>query len=382
MKILFISNITNKITNFAIPSICASEKLNIEFHHAANWSNVSEKLINEQEEQYGIKIHQIDFERNPFKLKNYNAYKQLIKLMKENNFDIVHCNTPIGGILGRICAKQMKVPKVIYTAHGFHFYEGAPKINNIIYKSVERYLSKLTNCIITITKEDYKNALEFKKVNKDLNVFYVPGVGINRDEIINVRPNRKAICKELGISEDSFFIISAGELNKNKNQKIVIEAISNIDKNENIHYLVCGLGANENGLKKLAFEKGLKDNIHFLGYRNDIVKLMKSCDVFVMSSYREGLSRAIMEAMTSGLPIIASNIRGNVDLVNENNGGWLCTLDNSDEFKVAIEKSMNKDLQEKMGNYNINYSEKFDVTNIEKKIYSIYKMYVNNKRKR
>ena len=372
MKILFISNMTNKITNFAMPSIYASKKLDIEFHHAANWRNLSEE-IRREEEKYGIKIHNIEFERNPFNLKNYKAYKQLLRLMKEHKFDIVHCNTPIGGILGRICSKQMNIKKVIYTVHVFHFYKGAPKLNNIIYKNVEKYLAKLTTSIITITKEDYESALEFKKVNRELSVFYVPGVGINTNEIIGTKPNRNKLCQELGVNNESFLIISAGELNKNKNQKIIIEAISDIEKNKDIHYIICGIGPMENELRKLAFEKGIDKNIHFLGYRKDIVELMKSSDVFVMPSYREGLSRSMMEAMAAGLPCIASKIRGNVDLIENGQGGYLCDSNDVDSFSKAI-KILSDDvkLRKSMSKYNLDRIKDYDVENIITEIDKIY----------
>ncbi len=344
----------------------------LNFSHAANWRNLSEE-IRREEEKYGIKIHNIEFERNPFNLKNYKAYKQLLRLMKEHKFDIVHCNTPIGGILGRICSKQMNIKKVIYTVHGFHFYKGAPKLNNIIYKNVEKYLAKLTTSIITITKEDYESALEFKKVNRELSVFYVPEVGINTNEIIGTKPNRNKLCQELGVNNESFLIISAGELNKNKNQKIIIEAISDIEKNKDIHYIICGIGPMENELRKLAFEKGIDKNIHFLGYRKDIVELMKSSDVFVMPSYREGLSRSMMEAMAAGLPCIASKIRGNVDLIENGQGGYLCDSNDVDSFSKAI-KILSDDvkLRKSMSKYNLDRIKDYDVENIITEIDKIY----------
>ncbi|MDU2197979.1 MAG: glycosyltransferase, partial [Peptostreptococcaceae bacterium] len=261
----------------------------------------------------------------------------------------------------------------IYTVHGFHFYKGAPKLNNIIYKNVEKYLAKLTTSIITITKEDYESALEFKKVNRELSVFYVPGVGINTNEIIGTKPNRNKLCQELGVNNESFLIISAGELNKNKNQKIIIEAISDIEKNKDIHYIICGIGPMENELRKLAFEKGIDKNIHFLGYRKDIVELMKSSDVFVMPSYREGLSRSMMEAMAAGLPCIASKIRGNVDLIENGQGGYLCDSNDVDSFSKAI-KILSDDvkLRKSMSKYNLDRIKDYDVENIITEIDKIY----------
>ncbi|MGU8831520.1 glycosyltransferase family 4 protein [Clostridium perfringens] len=366
-KILFISNISDKITNFAIPSIEAGQKLGYEVHLAANYSNFSDNADN-----YNVKINHIDIIRNPFSIGNIKALIQMCKLIKKEKYDVIHCNTPIGGILGRISGKICGVSKVIYTAHGFHFYKGAPLINNIIYKNIEKWLAKITDSIITITKEDYISALKFKMSNNNLNVFYVPGVGIDRKNIINKTYNRDELCRNLGINEEDFIIVSAGELNRNKNQKVIIEAIANIPDNIKIQYIICGVGPLEEELKSLAKEKGIYKNVHFLGFRNDIISIIKSSDLFVMSSYREGLSRAIMEAMTCGKPVIASKIRGNVDLINNNE----CLFESNDYIALAnIIQEFFKD-KSKCINIGMQFFEdakQYDIKMIKKNMLEIYK---------
>lgn len=368
MKALIITNLTKKFQPGHFTMIEPLQELGYEVHWAANFSEYKEDIT-----QVPIKTHHIDFIRNPFHPINFKAYIQLMKLLKQEKYDVIHCNSPIGGVLGRICGRQAKVPKVIYTAHGFHFYKGAPLVNRTLYKWVEIYLSRKTDALITITKEDYNSALNLKKKNKKLNIFYVPGVGIDRESIVNVLDKRKELCRELGIDEESFLIISAGELNKNKNQKIIIRAIANIKSNKNIHYILCGVGPLEQELKKLSKQKGMNNQIHFLGFRNDVIQLMKSCDLFVMPSYREGLSRAIMEAMVAGLPILASKIRGNVDLIEDGVNGFLVDPDDVNRVKAIIEMLSKKlDVVGEIKRNNILKSKEYTVQIIEKKLKKIY----------
>lgn len=371
MKALIITNLTKRFQPGHFTMIEPLQELGYEVHWAANFSEYKEDIT-----QVPIKTHHIDFIRNPFQPVNFKAYIQLMKLLKQEKYDVIHCNSPIGGVLGRICGRQAKVPKIIYTAHGFHFYKGAPLINRIIYKNVEKYLARKTNILITITKEDYHNALEFKKINKELDIFYIPGVGIDREKIIQEASMREELCNQLNISTESFLILSAGELNRNKNQKVVIEAIANIKENQQIHYIVCGVGPLEKELKQLAIDRGVSENVHFLGYREDIIKLMKSSDLFVMPSYREGLSRAIMEAMASGLPVMASKIRGNVDLISEQGGRLFEPSDINKVSEGIIEIYNNPNLRNEMGQHNLKLSRSYD---IEKIVYSLSNVYDKKK---
>lgn len=372
-KVLLIYNIIKKRTEPIEAK--ALNDLGFEVHMCANMNELEKNLCKEY-----IQYHHIDFERIPFNPRNIKAFKQVNQLIYEHNISIIHCHTPIGGLAGRICGKKYNVEWIIYTAHGFHFYKGAPLINRIIYKNIEKYLARKTNILITITKEDYHNALEFKKINKELDIFYIPGVGIDREKIIQEASMREELCSQLNISTKSFLILSAGELNRNKNQKVVIEAIANIKENQQIHYIVCGVGPLEKELKQLAIDRGVSENVHFLGYREDIIKLMKSTDLFVMPSYREGLSRAIMEAMAAGLPVICSKIRGNVDLINEQNG-FLIEPKDIKEFSRCIELlCLDRKRANQMGKNSLIMSQQYQIESIYQNMVSIYKNEIEGKK--
>ena len=319
-----------------------------------------------------VRFYNANIFRNIFDIKNnYIAYKNLMKVLRTEEIDVIHCNTPIGGVIGRLCGKRAKVRKIIYTAHGFHFYKGAPVLNQTLLKWIEMLLAHYTDAIITINQEDYLSAQKFKLRNEG-KVYYVPGVGIDTSIISKKKSKRKDLLDEIKAENDSILIISVGDLNKNKNNKVIIKALGLVG-NMKVHYILCGLGEEKDKLKSLAKKNNLEENIHFFGYRNDIPELLKSCDIFVMPSYREGLSRSVMEAMSAELPCIISKIRGNVDLITQNEGGYLCKPDDVDGFAEAINVLAKEcNMRATMGINNKKNVEKFDVKNVKVEMNTIY----------
>ena len=366
-KILFISNISNKITNFSIPSIQAAQSLGYEFHMAANYSEFKDDVT-----KYNVTIHHIDIVRNPFSLKNIKAYKQMLALVKEEKIDVIHCNTPIGGILGRLCGKRANVTKIIYTAHGFHFYKGAPLINRTIFKWAEMWMARYTDAIITMNEEDYQAAQKFKLRNNG-KVYYILGVGVETTMYKATDVNTKELRNSLGLSSEDIVLISMGDLSNSKNYAVAIRSIAKGNNNK-IHFLICGSGPELRRLQKLATDIGVEHQIHFLGFRSDIKELLTIADIFLFTTYREGLPRSMMEAMASGLPCIASKIRGNVDLIEDGIGGLLRHPNDIDGFAEAINLlATDKKLRETMKKNNLETIKRFDVENVKKEISLIYR---------
>lgn len=373
MKILYILNKTNRVNNFSYASMKAAQALGWEFHIAGNWSYSSDKARQEDEKKYGIKIYQVDFIRTPYAFGNIKAYKHITRIMKREQFDIVHCNTPIGGAIGRIAAKKNKIDKVIYQAHGFHFYKGAPLINWLVYYPIEKILARITDTIVTINLEDYKFAKRKMKTRIKGNVKYVPGVGINLEEYTQAQLSKIEIKRRLNIPDNANVLISVGELNINKNIGIVLDAMSKL-KNMDLFYLICGIGPMKKELQMKSQNYGLGDRVKFLGYCDNIQEMLNASDVFLLPSYREGLSRSVMEAMANGLPCIVSNIRGNVDLIDRK-GGFLCKPDNVDDFVNAIITLIDDDKNHKMGEYNKKKIQQFDSRKIIQIMQNIYRNY-------
>lgn len=365
-KLLFISNVTNKITNFSYPSYIVCKNLGIEFHLASNLNNFNF----EQNKYKDIIFHNIECERNPLSIKNIDALKKLDKIINENEIDYIHCNTPTGGLLGRICGKKNKVKKIIYTAHGFHFYKGAPLINNIVYKFVEKWLAHYTDVLITINEEDYQFA-QGMRLHKNGKVYKVNGVGIDTLEYSNIDVNKNKYRKLLGLNSDDFVCIGVGRIEFNKNYELSIKAISQC--NDNVHLLICGDGPEKNKLIQLAKQLHIENQIHFLGFRNDIPQLLKISDCYLSTSKREGLPRALMEAMACGLPCIVSNIRGNKDLIENGINGYL--INDSNDCLNSLKKLIDdKSLCHTMAITNRNRIKKYDISCIAKKIENIYKI--------
>ena len=347
-KILYITNISNGVSSFSIAAVIVAKRLGIEFHLAGNFSGTEKEKLDQDRKKYGIQIHQVDLERSPYSPKNYKAYKQVVNIIRENKIEYIHCNTPIGGLLGRLAGKKCKVKKVIYQAHGFHFYVGAPKKNWLIYYPIEKWLAHYTDVLITINSADFKLAKSKLKLRRNGKVCYVHGVGIDLSKYIDLDDIRKKMRTKMNLNDSDVALISVGELNANKNNRIIIEAIEKLE-NEKIHYFLCGEGALEKELKELAEKKGVLDQVHFLGYRTDVKELLQAADVFVMPSIREGLSRSIMEAMASGLPCVVSRIRGNSDLIKDGEGGYLCETKNVEQYVNAINQLLSISLRKKMG---------------------------------
>lgn len=311
-KVLFTATVDSHIIQFHIPYLKWFKEQGYEVHVATNGD---EKI------EYCDVKHKIPFERNPIKINNIKAIFKLKKIIEEEKFDIIHCHTPMGGVVTRLAAinsRKKYNTKVIYTAHGFHFFKGAPLLNWMIYYPIEKILSNVTDCIITINKEDYE--LAKKKFNAK-HIELVNGVGVNANKFTSKIPDQEKLKlrKKLEIKKDDFVIIYAAELSRRKNQEMLIKAISLIDedKYQNIKVILPGVDSLNGKYQEMAKKLGLENKIKFLGYRTDIDKLMKISDLAVSTSRQEGLPVNILEAMMVGLPIIATNCRGNRDLVNK-----------------------------------------------------------------
>lgn len=323
MKILYITTVSCTMNFFK--SIIGEL---IEKGHTVDLACNSVDSISRIYHQLGCKIYDVPFSRNPLKSDNLKAYKALKKIVENGNYDVVHCHTPVAAMCTRFSCRYVrkKGTRVFYTAHGFHFYKGAPLKNWLLYYPMEKLCSYFTDLLITINKEDFALAQKKMKAKK---VAYVPGVGIDTEYFINKTADCEAKREELAVPKEAFLMLSVGELNENKNHKIVIEAMAKLD-DKNIYYAIAGEGDLHNDILAYAKHLCVEDRIRLLGYRNDVVELYKTADCLVHPSLREGLPVSIMEAMACGLPIIASNIRGNNDLINRETGYVFNPLDSMD----------------------------------------------------
>lgn len=311
--------------------------------------------------------------RNIFAIKdNWIAFRNLNKFLKEHSdIKVIHCNTPIGGVLGRICGKIHKIPIVIYTAHGFHFFKGAPLFNRTVLKWMELLMARWTNAILTMNKEDYDAALKMK-MKKGGKVYYIPGVGVetNRFNSLNIDIEEKK--RSLGLPKDAIVGIAMGDVIARKNYITTIESIAKVN-DTNIHYIICGRGNQIDYLKEYARSLGVENQVHFLGFRTDVLELCLMADFFMFASLQEGLPRSTMEAMCAGKPCVVSKVRGHVDLIDEGKGGFLIAPLDADGFAKAITCLVkNPLLRKEMGNYNRKKVKNFDIEVVKSKMLEIY----------
>ena len=331
--------------------------------------NDSEHKVDDFYDSLGCKIYHLDWNRSPLSVSNMKAIKQLELIIKENHYDIVHCHTPIAGVCARVACKKLRKTglRVFYTAHGFHFYKGAPLINWLLYYPIEKMCSYWTDELITINTEDYELA---KHKFKAKHIAYIPGVGIDVNRFSSAQIDFSAKRKEIGIPDSSYLLLSVGELNKNKNHKIVIQALAAL-QNPNVHYVIAGEGDLYDELINLSKQLRVSENVHLIGYRNDVLELYKISDAYILPSIREGLNVSIMEAMACNLPCIVGKIRGNTDLI-DHNGGLLFSSNNLNECKDSIAMMIKQD-KRILGEYNRKKVESFSKDVVLKKVMELYK---------
>ena len=344
-----------KLDNVSYPCLVNALKMGYDVYYGVNRNNPESLNCN-------LPIHLYDSHtyRSITAIKdNIIAYHNAKDIVSKGNIEVIHCNTPIGGLIGRLVGKNYHIDKVIYTAHGFHFFKGAPLFNQTILKMAERIMAHWTDAIITMNEEDYQSALKFK-LRKGGKVYKVHGVGINLDDFSDIQVDYKTKRAELGLKDTDIY-------------GIAIEALAKI-KNNNVHYLICGVGPEKDNLEKLAVENEIAERIHFLGFRSDVKELMKISDIFLFTTLQEGMPRSMMEAMASGLPCIASKIRGNVDLLDEGQGGYLREPSDLEGISECISSLLdNPNLREKMGKYNLEIIKSYDVKVVIREIERIYK---------
>lgn len=357
-----------RVSSFLAPCLWAANQLGLQLYQGVNRTYASQlKSADYQITFYNQHIYRNIFDWNTIRI----GYRNLCHFLEDHpNIEVIHCNTPIGGVLGRICGKKYN-KKVVYTAHGFHFYKGAPLLNRTLFKWVERWLAHKTDCLITINQEDYEAAQQFKLSHKG-KVFKTNGVGIDLQAFSNVNVDIEKKLGSLDVPVDSIVGIVVGDLNENKNVGTIIRAMPMT--NERIHLLICGLGPLENALKALAAEVGVGGRCHFLGFRTDVYELYKCSDIFVFASQREGLPRSTMEAMLAGLPCVVSNIRGNVDLVDDHQGGIFFPPKNARLLAEAMSTLADRpDVRKQYGAYNEQRIKQFDIAVVKRQMLEIYK---------
>lgn len=374
MKILFVANIHKHFTAFHIPYIQYLKEQGYEVHVAANDGSTR---IEEANKQFDLPIN-----RSPYSFSNIKAIAQLRSIIKSEKYCLIHCHTAMGAVVTRLAAKPFRKTglKVLYTAHGFHFYKNSPKLSWILYYPVEKYLSQITDGIITINKEDFE--LLKSRNFKNKHSYFVNGVGVKRKNFHSVTSEEKQRLRvEFGFSPHDFILVYAAEFIHRKNHKFLIETAAALKKEiPNLKIILAGRGKLFEGIKLCIKKAKLNETIFQLGFRNDVHKIFKLSDIGISVSIQEGLGLGLVEEMMCGLPLVASMDRGHKEVVGHNENGFLFGQNNHEQFQKYIVRLYNdKELYAAMSLAAVKKSERFELENCLAQMAKIYQQFLPKK---
>ena len=370
MKVLLTATVQSHICQFHKPLVEVLHKHGYEIHVAAR-DNLAEK--NGLKLDFVEKVYAIPFARSPKSKDNIQAYKELKNIINKENYDVIHCNTPMGGIVTRLATRQARKQgtKVYYTAHGFHFYKGAPKKNWIIFYPIEKFFSRLTDKLITITQEDY----ELARRKFHCEVERIHGVGVDGKRYYAVSEEEKdRIRKDLGYSEEQKIILCVGELLPNKNQTMIISAMREIVKQyADAKLLLAGNGPKKVNLEALIKNYHLENNVEMLGYVTNLQEYQKIADVCVTCSKREGLPLNVVEAMLAETPVVATKNRGHRELLRDGETGFLIDIDDDIILgKRVLELLTDKKTYERIQLNAKNYAKAYTFDYVKQELMKVY----------
>lgn len=374
-KVLFAATLRSHIGQFHQPYLKFFKNAGYEVHIAAKDNSNQKKIKIGHYDQF----HPICYERLPLKRENIKAYFQMKNLLKQHQYDIIHCHTPVAAVITRLVSRpyRKKGLKVIYTAHGFHFFKGAPRKNWLIYYRVEKFLSRFTDCLITINQEDYRWVLSNGFSAKSIN--FIKGVGVDLKEFVSqTEEKKKALRKQYHYNNDEFILLYAANLSYRKHQDLIIKAAARArNQVSNLKIILAGTGEREEEYRSMIKDFELENTVEMIGYVREIPKYMGLVDGVVSTARQEGLPINIVEAMATGLPIIATDCRGNRDLVKDNVNGFIVGIDDIEGMTRAIIKlSKSEGLCRCFGEKSINLVEKYSLRSVQKEMAKIYYRYI------
>lgn len=338
-KILIVTSVWGFLAKFGKEDVRVLQELGYEVHYASNKNNPIYQFPENIYETMNVVFHDIDIWQSPFGIRhNAKAVREIRNLVKKEGISVIHCHTPSGGLVARLAGIGLSV-EVIYTVHGFHFYKGAGKLHNLIYQSIETFLSFFTDIIVTVNREDYMAA---HKMHQRKGTFHIPGVGLDREYFRETSLEQRTKAREkLGVS-DKFFILGVGELRENKNPEVIIRALACLKEKgmdvSHFRYGLLGAGKQEGELRSLIEEKELSDIVYFYGYQSDVRPYLQAADVLAFPTIREGLGMAALEAMATGVPVLAADNRGTREFMIDEENGCVCKENNPYDYAGLIEK--------------------------------------------
>ena len=335
-KILLVANVGKEhVLKFHVPTL--------KMLYESGW-HVEVACSGEEEIPFCHKQHKMLYKRSPFNLSLFKGIKQLKGIVDKGDYDIVYCHTPVGALAARLASMKArkKGVKVIYMAHGHYFFKGGPLAYWLTFYPIEKILSKVTDSMILINKEDYE--LTKNKFHHKGDTYLLNGIGVNLENfrVENREAVRKQYREELNIPQDATVLIYLAELLPNKNQKMLMRSLKKIlEDDKNVYLVLAGMDHSDGEFVRYAEEIGIKDNFRYLGWRSDVANLYAMADICTPTSIREGLGLNLVEAMTAGLPVVATDNRGHRTIIEDGINGFLVPLNNEELYTDKIQELIN-----------------------------------------
>ncbi|MCC8028894.1 MAG: glycosyltransferase [Lachnospiraceae bacterium] len=342
-KALVIATVSGFLMKFEMQDVRILQNLGYEVHYAANCDVPKYEFDPEELARSGVRLHSIPIEKSPLRLRrNSRAIRMTEALIREEQIRLIHCHTPVGGVVGRLAGRRCRDMgiRVIYTAHGFHFYRGCPLKDLLIYRTAEKLLARDTDALVVINQEDYESASGFR-LKENGRVYRIPGVGLDPEKFHPFSDeHRREVRKRLGVREAQILFLSVGEINKNKNHITILKALERMrDEGGDMsryRYLVFGDGPERETLEYWTGQHGLRRTVSFPGYCNAPEEMYGAADLFFFPSRREGLGMAALEALACGVPVAAADNRGSGEYILPGENGWLCRWDAPEDYISAF----------------------------------------------
>ena len=370
-KILIVTSVASMILQFNISNIKILKELNYEVYIFSNFktgntvSNEKIDFLKNLLSELRVNFYHSNIYRNPFNPLNLFSFFYLLFLVKRLKVDVIHSQSPVGGIFGRLVSIFFNI-KSIYTAHGFHFFKGSSFLTWLFYFPIEKFLSRFTNDLIVMNNEDFMIASKKFYQNR---ITYIPGIGIKNKDFLKKRFINNSL-------NDPLIIVSVGELISRKNHLQSIDIVSKLKFN--FIFYILGKGKLFSKLNSKIIKLNLNNKVQLIGYTPNVREYLKKADIFLFTSKQEGLPISLLEAMDEGNICVASNIRGNKDIVTDNFDGFLIEKDQISKY-VEIINLIHK------GRFNLNEISlnaqtkaiSFKTENIYLKMKEIYTKYLN-----
>lgn len=368
-KVLFCASAASHITNFHIPYLNYFKDLGYEVHTATK-DFIKHNCVG--------KSYNISFSKKIYSVKNLKAIVQLKKIIRQEKYEIISTHSMLAGAVCRLSACLLKKSNIliVHTCHGYLFKDDNSFKSNL-FILLEKYLSKYTDCLMVMNKEDYNIATKY---NFAKNIKFINGMGVD-DKIFPIIPTDETntLKNKLNIKNNDFVFLCVGEFSKRKNQAMLINAFEKVVKVfPNTKLILIGDGKKLVDLKKLVLKLNIKNNVIFTGQIKNVNQYYQMVDVVVSTSLSEGLPFNIMESQLCKTPVIASNVKGHIDLIIHNETGLLFDINNVNQLqKYMIEAVKNSELFKKIKKQT-GLDNKYYIKNVKPSIQNIYFNLINN----